>query len=188
MVQFWFNPWFIRGFRLAYRMTRVEEVIAVSAALPQARRALTTVARMGDWVAPDITVVPLSRSPTLLPGDRIRLDVVGGLHFEYVVEAMSDREVVFAFTGPWSGRERWSFVADGADTLVRRVYEMTDASVLTALAWATIGRVVVSAHYKLELGRFRAVVESEPGVRAEIEPRAANAPRSGGASFPIDDG
>jgi hypothetical protein len=100
---------------------------------------------------------------------------------------VSDREVVFAFQGPWSGRERWSFVADGAETVVRRVYEVQDSSVLGELAWRGVGRPLVLAHFKLELSRFGAAVERDPGPRAEIEPPAGDAP-SAAPSFPIDDG
>jgi hypothetical protein len=169
-------------------MSSVEEMIAVRVSSPQAMRALTTTSRFAEWVAPDVAVVPLTRSASLLPGDRMRLEVLGTIRFDYVVEAVSEREVVFAFQGPWSGRERWAFIADGADTLVRRIYEVSDGSPAATLAWATIGRPLVIAHLKLELARFRAVAERDPGPRAEIEPGAANAAGRGRTSFPIDDG
>jgi hypothetical protein len=168
-------------------MSRVEELTTVAATVPQALRVLTTMSRFHEWVAPDITITPLSGAPTLDPGDRFRLEIVGAMSFEYQVEVVSDREVVFAFHGPWSGRERWSFVADGAETVVRRVYEVQDSSVLGDLAWRGIGRPLVLAHYKLELSRFRAAVERDPGPRGEIEPSAGDAPPAT-PSFPVEDG
>jgi hypothetical protein len=168
-------------------MNRVDELTTVAATVPQARRVLTDVSRFHDWVAPDITVTPLSGASTLDPGVRFRVEMVGAISFEYHVEVVSDREVVFAFHGPWSGRERWSFVADGDETVVRRVYEFQDSSVLGELAWRSIGRPLVLAHFKLELSRFRAAVERDPGPRAEIEPRTDDAPPAA-PSFPIDDG
>lgn len=153
-------------------MSRVEEMIAVRAAAPQALRALLTVARFREWQAPDATMVPLTAAPVLSVGDRFRLAIVGGLGFEYLVEAVSDREVVLAFDGPWRGHERWSFVPDGAETLVRRVYEVDDRTPLEWLAWRTLGAALVAVHYKLELPRFRDAVERAPGPRAEIESSA----------------
>jgi hypothetical protein len=171
-------------------MTRVEEIVAVRVAPGQAMRALATVARFADWVAPHITVTALSARPTLGPGDRFRLEVLGGTRFEYQVEAATDREMVFAFAGPWSGRERWSFIADGAETLVRRVYDVDDSSGLAALAWQTVGRALVAAHFKLELARFRAAAERDPGPRAEIEARPTPAAPGPAAPppYPVDEG
>lgn len=169
---------------------RVEEMIAVRAAIPQAMRALLTPARMMTWVAPDITVVPLTSAPILGPGDRFRIESVAGPAFEVEVEAVSDREVAFSFTGPWSGRERWSFIADGAETVVRRVYEVEGAgSGLAMIAWQMIGRMLVAAHYKLELPRFRAAVERDPGPRGEIAARAREPePAASPPPFPVDEG
>lgn len=181
-------------------MMRIEEMIAVPAAPAQAIRTLVSPARLREWVAPDVTVTPRTAAPTLGPGDHLRLELLGSLRFDYVVEGVSDREVLFAFDGPWRGRERWSFVADGAETLVRRVYEVDERSPLGALAWRTAGWALVSAHYKLELARFRAAVARDPGPRAEIEPPPTGAtpptsPPPGSASpppdtppFPVDDG
>ena len=167
-------------------MSRVDELTTVAAIVPQALRVLTTVARFHEWVAPDITVTPLSGAPTLEPGDRFRLEIAGAVSFDYQVEVVSDREVVFAFHGPWSGHERWSFVADGAETVVRRVYDVQDSSALGDLAWRGIGRPLVLAHFKLELSRFRAAVERDPGPRGEIGPRVEDTPPAA-PSFPIDD-
>jgi hypothetical protein len=189
---------------------RVEEMIAVRAAAPQAMRALLTVARMRAWVAPDVHVAPRTAAPVLGPGDRFTLSIVGRLEFEYLVEAVSDREVVFSYSSRlWCGRERWSFVPDGAETVVRRTYEVDDSPPLVALAWRAGGWALVSAHYKLELPRFRAEVEREPGPRGEIagaeaqaapnapEPPAApppppppprEPPSPDGPPFPVDDG
>src|SRR5256885_15744075 len=145
-------------------MSRVEEMTTVRVAPGQARRVLTTVARFGDWISPHVTVTALTAAPSLAPGSRFRLDVLGGASFEYEMETETDRDVVFAFRGPWSGRERWSFIADGAETIVRRIYEVDDGGVgLAALAWQTVGRALVVAHFKYELGRFRTVAERHPG-------------------------
>jgi hypothetical protein len=54
----------------------------------------------------------------------------------------------------------------------------------TSLAWATIGRPLVLAHYKFELSRFRDAVEQDRGPRAEI--RAPTSPPS--LDFPVDEG
>lgn len=188
---------------------RVEEMIAVRAAAPQAMRALLTVSRMHAWLAPDVHVAPRTAAPVFGPGDRFRLTVIGGLEFDYLVEAVTDREAVFSFSSRlWCGRERWSFVPDGADTVVRRTYEVDDSPPLVALAWRAGGWALVSAHYKLELPRFRAEVEREPGPRGEIEaaerPVASQAPEPpsppapppspheppspDGPPFPVDDG
>jgi len=168
-------------------MERIEEVTVAAVAVPQALRALTTTSRFDQWVAPDVTITPLTRTETLGPGDRLRVSVMG-MAFEYLVEAVSEREVVFSFSGVWSGRERWSFIADGAETLIRRVYEVTDGSAAAALLWRTVGKMLVLAHFKLELARFRASVERDPGPRAEIEPpphpRSVESP----LTFPIDEG
>jgi hypothetical protein len=185
---------------------RVEEMIAVRTAAAQAMRALLTVSRMPAWLAPDVRVTPRTAAPVLGPGDRFALTVLGGLEFEYLVEAATDREVVFSFSSRlWCGRERWSFVPDGAETVVRRTYEVDDSPPLVALAWRTGGWALVSAHYKLELPRFRTEVEREPGPRGEIEaaerPTASSAPEPppppppppeppspDGPPFPVDDG
>lgn len=176
-------------------MSRVEEMTAVAVAVAQARRLLTTFARFEEWVAPDIRVTAVSVSGVLAPGDRFRLEPPGGLHFDYVVEAITDREVVFSFSGPWGGQERWSFVADGAETIVRRVYEVTEGSILASLAWRTVGQPLVAAHFKVELSRFRSAAERNPGPRAELEARPLNerpaaAPDAASRpfSFPVDDG
>lgn len=158
-------------------MVRIEEMIAVRAAAPVAMHALLTVARFDEWQAPDVTMVPATSAPMLAVGDRFQLEVLAGLRFDYVVEGASARDVVFAFDGPWRGHERWSFVPDGAETLVRRMYEVEEGSPLAATAWRTVGRMLVAAHYKLELPRFRAVVERAGGARAEIEAPAADRTR-----------
>ncbi|MDQ3698922.1 MAG: hypothetical protein M3373_13025 [Gemmatimonadota bacterium] len=170
-------------------MSRVEEMVAVKVAPPQAMRVLAATARFAEWVAPDASVTFMSPSPTLAPGDRFRLDVLGPVSFRYTVEAATDRDMVFAFEGPWSGQERWSFVADGSETIVRRVYEVREVSGLAMLAWETLGRALVIAHYKLELARFRDAVERSPGPRAEIESREPPALESQRApSFTVDEG
>lgn len=133
-------------------------------------RALVTAARLEEWVAPDVNLTPLTGAKILSPGDRLRLRILGGPSFDYTVEATTDREVVFSFTGPWSGQERWSFMADGAETIVRRIYEVDDTPGLAGLAWPTLGRALVTAHYKLELMRFREMIERNPGPAGEIEP------------------
>ncbi|MGH7719809.1 MAG: hypothetical protein ACREON_13325, partial [Gemmatimonadaceae bacterium] len=100
-----------------------------------------------------------------------------------------------SFTGPWSGRERWSFVADGAETIVRRIHEVDEGSLASMLAWRTVGRPLVIAHFKLELWRFRDLAEREPGPRAEIPspapdagtPRTDPSSSTGGRGFPVDD-
>jgi uncharacterized protein YndB with AHSA1/START domain len=150
-------------------MSRVEEMTAVRATPAQAMRALLSPARIRQWVAPDVTVTVHGSTDRLLPGDRFSVEGLAGPRFDYQVEAASEREVVLSFSGPWRGEERWSFVADGADTIVRRAYDVTGADGLAALAWRTIGRPLVLAHFKLELSRFRDLVEREPGVRGEIE-------------------
>src|SRR5690242_10843067 len=121
-------------------MSRIEEMTTVRATAAQARNALTNSSRLTSWIAPHVTLEPISLSPTLTPGDRFRLDAPGAPAFDYLVEAVSDREVIFSFDGPWRGRERWSFVADGAETIVRRTYEVEEANALADLAWRTIGR------------------------------------------------
>ena len=150
-------------------MSRVEEITSIRATPGQAMRALASPARFSEWVAPDVTLTPHTRANTLAPGDRLRLQIFGGASFEYAVEAATDREIVFSFTGPWSGEERWSFIADGAETLVRRVYEVRESGGLAGLAWPTVGRALVMAHFKLELMRFRDMVERDPGPAGEIE-------------------
>lgn len=180
-------------------MTRIEELIVVPATPAQAMRALLTVARAHDWMAPDVTLVPRTSSPVLGAGDHFALELFGGMRFEYVIEATSDREVALTYDGPWSGAERWSFVADGAETLVRRSYEVQGGSPLAAFAWGTVGRTVVAMHLRFELSRLKSAIERDPGPRGEIEATSEprhSAPRdpsadSGGARrppFPVDDG
>lgn len=147
----------------------VEEMIVVRAAPSQAMRALLTPSRMTEWVAPDVSVTVLTATERLLPGDRFRLEGILGPAFDYQVEAASEREVVLSFEGSWRGEERWSFVGDGADTIVRRSYRVREALGLNAVAWRTVGRAVVMVHFKLELSRFKNLLEREPGIRAEIE-------------------
>ena len=168
-------------------MDRVEEMTVVRASIPRTMRMLTT-GRFAEWVAPDVTATPTSISPILAPGDRFRIEVLGGLGFDYLVEAVSDREVVLSFHGLWDGRERWSFIPDGAETIVRRVYEIDERSSIPALAWRTVGRALVSGHFKVELARFRAAVERDPGPRAEIERGESPAPPPPPRSYPIDEG
>ncbi|HEX6965653.1 MAG TPA: hypothetical protein VF166_07615 [Gemmatimonadaceae bacterium] len=150
-------------------MERIEDMTAAAVAVPQALRALVTTSRFAEWVAPDVSFTPLTRADMLGPGDRFRVSVMG-MAFEYLVEAVSEREVIFAFSGAWSGRERWSFIADGSETLIRRVYEVSEGSLAMALLWRTVGRMLVLAHFKMELARFRTSVERNPGPRGEIEP------------------
>lgn len=164
-------------------MDRVEELITVRASAARALDVLLGTGNLERWVAPDISVTPLTRASRLGPGDRFRIQVLGVLSFEYTLEAVSEREVVLAFRGPWSGSERWSFIADGAETIVRRVHEVHDGSLTGALAWNTVGRVAVLAHFKLELSRFRELAEREPGADREIA-----APERETPSFPVDDG
>ncbi|HZO18622.1 MAG TPA: hypothetical protein VFB46_06535 [Gemmatimonadaceae bacterium] len=164
-------------------MSRIEEMVAVRAAVPQAMRHLLTIDRMRDWIAPDMALLPRNASPTLSPGDRFRLEALGTVGFDYTVEAISDREVVLSFDGPWSGSERWSFVADGAETIVRRAYDVNDDSATGLTAWMTVGRPLVLAHYKYELSRYREAVERDPGPRAEIEGRTPHR-----LDFPVDEG
>ena len=151
-------------------MSKVEEITAIRTSPAQAMRALVTASRLPEWVAPDVTLTPLTRATTLGPGDRLRLSILGGPSFEYSVEATSEREIVFSFTGPWSGEERWSFIADGSETIARRTYDVRDTHGLAGLVWPTLGRALVLAHYKLELMRFRDMVERDPGAAGEIEP------------------
>ena len=173
-------------------MSRIEEMVAVSATIPQAMHHLLTIERMHAWIAPDMALLPRGASQALSPGDRFRLEVLGGaVEFDYVVEAITDREVVLSFEGPWTGSERWSFVADGAETIVRRAYDVADDSVGAWAAWNTIGRPLVLAHYKFELSRFREAVEREPGPRGEIEGQREPAPRAKRLErldFPVDEG
>jgi hypothetical protein len=171
-------------------MSRIEEMVAVGATIPQAMHHLLTVERMRAWIAPDMALLPRGASPTLSPGDRFRLEALGAVGFDYVVEAITEREVVLSFEGPWTGSERWSFVADGAETIVRRAYDVTDDSVAAWTAWNTIGRPLVLAHYKYELSRFRESVEREPGPRGEIEGRDTGRPtkRIEPVDFPVDEG
>lgn len=164
-------------------MSRIEEMVAVRAAVSQAMRHLLTIDRMRDWIAPDMALLPRNASPTLSPGDRFRLEALGTVGFDYTVEAITDREVILSFDGPWSGTERWSFVADGAETIVRRAYEVNDDSATGLTAWMTVGRPLVLAHYKYELSRFREAVERDPGPRAEIEGRTPYR-----LDFPVDEG
>ena len=172
-------------------MSRIEEMIAVGATIPQAMQHLLTIDRMRAWIAPDMALLPRSDAPALGPGDRFRLEALGAVGFDYVVEAVTDREVVLSFEGPWTGSERWSFVADGAETIVRRAYEVAEDSTAGWTAWMTIGRPLVLAHYKFELSRFREAVEREPGPRGEIEGPAkgeAERRRFEPVDFPVDEG
>jgi hypothetical protein len=166
-------------------------MVAVGATIPQAMHHLLTIDRMREWIAPDMALLPRGSSATLAPGDRFRLEALGAVGFDYVVEAITDREVVLSFEGPWMGSERWSFVADGADTIVRRAYDVTDDSVAAWTAWMTIGRPLVLAHFKFELSRFREAVERAPGPRGEIEgQREGREPtkRFEPLEFPVDEG
>ncbi|MGI8496733.1 MAG: SRPBCC family protein [Gemmatimonadaceae bacterium] len=174
-------------------MTTVEELLAVRAPAPHVMRVLTEVARMQEWVAPGITVTPLTAGRRLVPGERFRLLLPGGIGFDYLVEAVSDRELVHSFRGPWSGRDRWSIVPDASETIVRRVYQVDAGSVLIDLGWSTIGRALVTAHFKLELSRFRRIAErlridASAGPPAEIPPPSGGATTAPPLSFPVDDG
>ena len=169
-------------------VSRIEEMVAVRATIPRAMAHLLTIERMRGWIAPDMALLPRGESPNLAPGGRFRLEVLGAVGFDYVVEAITDREVVMAFEGPWVGSERWSFVADGAETIVRRAYEVSDDSVAGWTAWMTIGRPLVLAHYKFELSRFRDAVEREPGPKGEIDSRSADAKPIERLDFPVDEG
>lgn len=150
-------------------MDRVEEMTAVAASAARALDVLLSTDDLERWVAPDVSVIRLTSASRLGPSDRFRIQALGVFTFDYMVEAASEREVVFSFSGPWSGSERWSFIADGAETIVRRVHEVNDVSLPAALAWHTLGRLAVMAHFKVELARFRELVEREPGERREIE-------------------
>jgi hypothetical protein len=172
-------------------VSRIEEMVAVRATVAEAMRHLLTVDRIRTWIAPDMALLPRGASPTLAPGDRFRLEALGAVGFDYVVEAITDREVVMSFEGPWAGTERWSFVADGAETIVRRAYDVSDDSLAGWTAWTTIGRPLVLAHYKFELSRFRDAVEREPGPKGEIEGRSeARQQREmfEPPGFPVDEG
>jgi len=180
-------------------VSRVEELVALRASVAAARRALLEPARAREWMAPDVSFRPRGAGAVLAPGDQFRIELVGGWGFEYVVEGVSDREVVLSFKGPWDGTERWSFVADGAETLVRRVYEVERGAPLAMVAWETVGRPIVAAHLRLELARLRSLVERDPGPAAEIAPSAVRrVPPSGEPEsppeptaplpFPVDDG
>ena len=90
-----------------------------------------------------------------------------------------------------SGNERWSFVADGAETIVRRAYEVSDESLAGWTAWMMIGRPLVLAHYKFELSRFREAIEREPGPKGEIEAEAGTSSETKSferLDFPVDEG
>jgi hypothetical protein len=182
-------------------MDRVEELITVRTSAAHALDVLLTTGNLRRWAAPDISVTPLTVATRLGPGDRFRIHVLGPLQFDYTVEAASEREVVFAFKGPWRGSERWSFIADGAETIVRRVHEVYGGSIVKELAWNTVGRLAVIAHFKLELARFRDLAEREPGAGAEIEAPDQAVPLPGDPGkarpqapdreppeFPVDDG
>ena len=172
-------------------MSRIEEMVAVRATLPQAMRHLLTVDRIRAWIAPDMVLIPRGGSPTLAPGDRFRLEALGTVGFDYIVEAITDREVVLSFEGPWAGSERWSFVADGAETIVRRAYEVSDDSLAGWSAWTIVGRPLVLAHYKFELSRFRDAIEREPGPKGEIEGEVDARRREKTLErpeFPVDEG
>ena len=166
-------------------------MVAVGATVAQAMHHLLTIDRMRAWIAPDMTLLPRSASPTLSPGDHFRLEALGAVGFDYVVEAITDREVVLSFDGPWTGSERWSFVADGAETIVRRAYDVSDESVAGWVAWMTVGRSLVLAHYKFELSRFREAVERAPGPKGEIEARRERVEagkRPEPLDFPVEEG
>ena len=168
----------------------VEELVVVPAGVAHAIRMLTNSSRLSEWMAPHVRLDRRFAGSVLEAGNRFRLETVGGVGFDYLVEAVSEREVVFAFEGPWSGRERWSFVPDGADTIIRRRYEVHEGTPLAMLAWRSGGRSVVAAHYKLELMRFRSALARDPGPRGEIEqaPSPDRLPgRSGAVPFPVDD-
>ncbi len=173
-------------------MSDIEEMIAVRAAPAQAMRALLAPSRMKEWVASDVSLNVQTAGERLLPGDRFRIAGLLGPAFDYQVEAASEREVVFSFEGSWRGEERWSFVADGPDTIVRRSYRVHEAPGLGAIAWRTVGRAVVMVHFKLELSRFKDLLEREPAVRAEIESPAVPNPQPGETPprrpFEIDEG
>ncbi len=150
-------------------MMRVEEMQAIRATPGQAIDTLLDVARMKEWNAPDVTVVARTAAKRLMPGDRFRVETIAGPGFEYQVEAVTGRDVVLRFEGPWSGEERWSFVADGEETIVRRTYTVGDLGGLAGIAWRVLGQAIVLAHFKLELARFRSLVERLPRIRAEID-------------------
>ncbi|HET7621114.1 MAG TPA: hypothetical protein VFK39_04335 [Gemmatimonadaceae bacterium] len=172
-------------------MDRVEELVTMRASAARGLDLLLDIQNLRRWVAPDVSVTPFTLAKRLGPGDRFRVRVLGPLMFDYTVEGVSEREVALAFTGPWIGSERWSFIADGADTIVRRVHEVRVSSLAGALAWNSVGRLGVMAHFKLELSRFRDLAEREPGMPAEIEappPRASVTGEPEPPSFPVDDG
>ncbi len=172
-------------------MDSVEELVTIRASAARALDLLLDIQNLRRWVAPDISITPLTLAKRLGPGDRFRIRVLGPLVFDYTVEGVSEREVALAFTGPWSGSERWSFIADGAETIVRRVHEVHGGSLVGALAWNSVGRIGVMAHFKLELSRFRDLAQREPGVPAEIEappPRESLGAEPEPPSFPVDDG
>jgi hypothetical protein len=71
------------------------------------------------------------------------------------------------------------------------VHEVHGGSLVGALAWNSVGRIGVMAHFKLELSRFRDLAQREPGVPAEIEappPRESLGAEPEPPSFPVDDG
>ncbi len=162
-------------------MSDVSAMTAVRSTPQRAREVLLTVARFGAWMSPELTLRVRGGATKFKPGDHFRVEVPGGMGFDYEVEVVSDREVVFSFRGPWSGRERWSFIADGAETIVRRVHDVVEESGVDGLLWRVVGRPLVAAHFAWEMARFRATVEREPGVRGEIEPRGSRAPSAGAA-------
>ncbi|HET7585635.1 MAG TPA: hypothetical protein VFK13_12045 [Gemmatimonadaceae bacterium] len=166
-------------------MSNVSAMTAVRSTPQRARDVLLTVAYFDRWISPELRMRVRGGATTLKPGDRFRMEVPGGIGLEYEVEAVTDREVVFTFTGPWDGRERWSFIADGEETIVRRVHEARYADLVQELTWRLVGMPIVTAHFTWEMGRFRRVVEKEPGVRGEIESsagRQASAEAASGAA------
>lgn len=185
-------------------MSRVEEMQVVRATPAQAIGVLLEPSRMREWSAPDVTVTATRHTERLGPGDRFRVEAIAGPRFDYTVEAVTQREVVLRFEGTWCGEERWSFVADGDETIIRRTYIVEELGGLAGLAWRALGPALVLAHFKYELSRFRSLVERLPPVRAEIDPGttrrppaelgdstdAGDAPRHErrGPTFPIDEG
>ena len=114
--------------------------------------------------------------------------MLGAVGFDTRVRSLIGRWCC-RFEGP--GREaKVGFVADGAETIVRRAYEVSDDS-LAGWTAGNRGRPLVLAHYKFELSRFREAVEREPGPRGEIEGRretAQPAKRLEPLDFPVDEG
>lgn len=154
-------------------MASIEEMIVIRESPAQAMRQLLTPNRFAEWVAPDIDVRVHTRANLLGPGDRLRLGLPGGLSFDYSVEAATERELVFVFSGPWSGEERWSFIPDGTETIARRTYQVRDTHGVAGLIWHTVGGALVAAHFKWELARFKSLIERNPLPAGEIEPQTS---------------